>query len=373
MATERIFPTENDVGSADTYGQVATEATLINWLKGLFPRQKHENSAGTKYFTSASFVITGLAPSDGGGLTLDVAAGKAIVDGYYVNITGTTNHTLVDDTTNYVYLQLTRDGSDKVTGAQFVNGAATRDTTDAIILSVVSTASGSIVTFSDERRWNNGIVCGRYTGDATLNRTIDLEQTPVLVIVSGVLSGDSEIIGVSAPRIPGYRHETADSYRGFYFIEETGTITSPKILTNTATWDPPNISNENYVSTTVTVTGAAVGDPVQVTHSDFHNATTVDYRYLSLHGVVTATNTVTVYIHNHHPSNTAAIASGTLRVMVWDWDDTITLSDGVGYYTEDENGTKIPFIVNGGFRVGHFTAEENLNDFGKEYSYVAFM
>lgn len=83
-------------------------------------------------------------------------------------------------------------------------------------------------------------------------------------------------------------------------------------ITGTATWDPDNLLPNRYDTTTVTVTGAAVGDVVSVGFS-----TAVPAGVLLI-PAVTAANTVTVTLLNL----TAAavnLASGTLRASVWQY------------------------------------------------------
>lgn len=82
-----------------------------------------------------------------------------------------------------------------------------------------------------------------------------------------------------------------------------------KHLSATKTWDPSNVAAAAQTTTTVTVTGAAVGDTVALGFSN-------DLQALMLTGYVSAANTVTVVLYN----GTAApvdLASGTLRADVW--------------------------------------------------------
>lgn len=83
-----------------------------------------------------------------------------------------------------------------------------------------------------------------------------------------------------------------------------------KHLTGTATWDPASIADSAFTSTTVTVTGAVVGDTVNV---GFSNAVPAG---ALLVGAVTAANTVTVTLFNK-TGGAVDLASGTLRVDVW--------------------------------------------------------
>lgn len=94
------------------------------------------------------------------------------------------------------------------------------------------------------------------------------------------------------------------------FKDNAGTVLPAVPLTGTATWDPGNLVQWATATTTVTVTGAAVGDVVALGFS------TAVPAGLLLTGAVTAANTVTVTLFN---VNVAAsdLASGTLRADVW--------------------------------------------------------
>lgn len=81
-----------------------------------------------------------------------------------------------------------------------------------------------------------------------------------------------------------------------------------KILSASATWDPPSLANLTTTSTTVTVEGAAVGDVVSVTHTTATNG-------FLLYGLVTSPNTVTVTLLNA-TGGTVNVDSGTLKVLV---------------------------------------------------------
>lgn len=76
----------------------------------------------------------------------------------------------------------------------------------------------------------------------------------------------------------------------------------------TATWDPPSLANGAQQSTTVTATGAAIGDFAEVTFGNALSGT-------RMWAEVTAANTVTVY-HRNDTGGAVNLASGTLRVEV---------------------------------------------------------
>jgi len=102
------------------------------------------------------------------------------------------------------------------------------------------------------------------------------------------------------------------------FWENRGTVSgsdvigSPvaKHLSATATYDPPSVSSGSQTSTTITVTGAAVGDTANCGHSTI----TADLWQISCY--VSATDTVRVVLKNHSGGAIDA-ASGTLRADVW--------------------------------------------------------
>lgn len=82
-----------------------------------------------------------------------------------------------------------------------------------------------------------------------------------------------------------------------------------KHLSTTATWDPGNLIAAAQTSTTVTLTGAALGDEVTCSFS-------LDLQLLQLTGYVSSANTVTVILQNG-TAGPIDLASGTLRVSVW--------------------------------------------------------
>jgi len=96
--------------------------------------------------------------------------------------------------------------------------------------------------------------------------------------------------------------------------EYTGTGTHafdpPRVLTGTAAWTPGAIGADAGVTTTVTVTGAALGDPCEPGYNQVLAAG------LILSAQVTAANTVTVQIRNVTAGSITPTA-GTVRATVW--------------------------------------------------------
>ena len=77
----------------------------------------------------------------------------------------------------------------------------------------------------------------------------------------------------------------------------------------TATWNPDSIANGASASTTVTVSGAALGDYAVASFS-------LDLSGLTLSAYVSATNTVTVVLSNLTGA-AVNLASGTVSVLVF--------------------------------------------------------
>jgi hypothetical protein len=82
-----------------------------------------------------------------------------------------------------------------------------------------------------------------------------------------------------------------------------------KHLSATVAWDPPSIAAGASATTTITVTGAALGDTVAVGFTSLVTGWTIT-------GLVTATNTVEVRITNN-TVGAVDLASGSLRADVW--------------------------------------------------------
>ena len=99
------------------------------------------------------------------------------------------------------------------------------------------------------------------------------------------------------------QHLEADDPHPGYVKEST-------ILTGTATWNPASIADNANDSTTVTVTGATVGQPA---FAGFSSVTTSGWL---ISAFVTATNTVTVTLRNV-TGGAVDLASGTVTAKVF--------------------------------------------------------
>ena len=112
---------------------------------------------------------------------------------------------------------------------------------------------------------------------------------------------------------------TGPDYIGQMGIVSTGNLivfaishTAWNCLTGTATWDPVSLAQGAQATTTITVTGAAVGNRCEVKFSLSLTATGT----LSLTGFVSAANTVTAVLQNNGTA-AADLSSGTVTAYVW--------------------------------------------------------
>ena len=91
----------------------------------------------------------------------------------------------------------------------------------------------------------------------------------------------------------------------------TGTVRTTQQLRGSKTHDWGNLAAGAAAQTTVTVTGAAVGDGVR-----WVSMSTVTTDDLGLFGQATSANTVTVVLRNFNSGSGFDLASGTLIVIV---------------------------------------------------------
>lgn len=155
---------------------------------------------------------------------------------------------------------------------------------------------------------NSGGIVNRYQ-DATFNGSGS--------IYSGNISFNT--LGAGGTQNYGYEDQSAlitdctvignnfnDNKLNPMNILTTDTVFYGPVLEASATFDPPNIAAAGTTTTTVTVTGAALGDIVEASFS-------LDSQGIMLSGYVSAADTVTTVFFN--PTGGAIdLASGTLRV-----------------------------------------------------------
>jgi hypothetical protein len=108
-----------------------------------------------------------------------------------------------------------------------------------------------------------------------------------------------------------YRGEYAPMYTARTLpVDATPTaFASGSFIAGSATYDPPNLVDGAGDTTTVTVTGAALGDSVDTV------SFSLDLQSITVTGYVSAANTVSVRFQNES-GGTLDLGSGTLRVRV---------------------------------------------------------
>jgi hypothetical protein len=133
MATY-IFPTVADIGGAGK-GKTFSEQNTALWM--------NRSTDGTNEVTS------GLNPITSANLTLTVPTGEAMIAGYRITIDTASTVSIGASTTTWLYLTLTRDGSNNVTGTSFTTSTTTSvPTTDQVKIAKV-TSSGTAITMVD--------------------------------------------------------------------------------------------------------------------------------------------------------------------------------------------------------------------------------
>ena len=172
MAIE-VFPTANDIGGSGT-GRTATEENMVQTLDR---------------FSSRSSILSGMVPSAGTGLAVDVAAGRCQIDGYLVRFTATEAVTVTaSETDDYLWLQLTGAGDSPpaVTATAWVEtNDLTSPPANAALVAKFTTSGSAVTAIADtERREGCGFITGTYTGNGSVaanTQDIDLGATPSFV------------------------------------------------------------------------------------------------------------------------------------------------------------------------------------------------
>jgi len=181
MAIE-VFPTANDIGGSGT-GRTATEENMVQTLDR---------------FSSRSSILSGMVPSAGTGLAVDVAAGRCQIDGYLVRFTATEAVTVTaSETDDYLWLQLTGAGDSPpaVTATAWVetNDLSSPPANAALVAKFTSSGSAVTPVEDDERREGCGFITGTYTGDGVdAGQEIDLGLTPSFVKVNNPSSAPGD-------------------------------------------------------------------------------------------------------------------------------------------------------------------------------------
>lgn len=174
-----IYPSELGTGSLNgaptSIGREATEA-LTRKIRGKSPLD--------------SFIVSGLSLSGvAGQLTVNIAAGVAIINGYYCeadngSVTGLTNNRALVSP-NFIYCALTFNGFGQVNGRSFSSNTTGTPPANGFCIGIVHTDATQAVEIVESVPVPS-TVQGNFTGDgSTSNRLIFLGFTPKCVGIFG--------------------------------------------------------------------------------------------------------------------------------------------------------------------------------------------
>lgn len=95
------------------------------------------------------YIVNGFTVTAGSGLAVNVASGKIRLKGLVCDNTATESvGSLTDTTTNYIYVQLTRDGNSEAESWNFTTNTTGTTPTDALKIASVVTSGGSVSSVS---------------------------------------------------------------------------------------------------------------------------------------------------------------------------------------------------------------------------------
>ncbi len=333
-----VFPSQNDVGTTPGDGRLPTEANLSKWKKAGTPL-RYTFAAGVP-IQSQGGVVAGFEDLGSTGLSQDVANGIAEIQGHRVETDATETLALTDDTFNHVYLKLVKT-SGLVTDAEFhINTGSTLYTigtppADSILLWSFQTVSGGVSNAFNWMQAINGTVTGHYAGDGTNSRLINLGYRPKLVYVakrqSPFIAAWSDIsvpipsgvhggMAVCQPTSPFWaqaamtndEHTVPSLDASGFLVSGAGPPQTEFIWHNegSITHNPTSILSQASWNVNVAVSGAAVGDYVDVSFTEDLGDEVV------LKGWVDATDNVRVVAVNAGSAASPNPAEGTLRAKV---------------------------------------------------------
>lgn len=95
---------------------------------------------------ASNYILTGLAISAGSGLSVNVASGRAYIGGIEIESDATDSNqlSLTPNTTNYIYAQLTRDGSNEPSGWTFTFNTTGVAPADSVLLGYAITTGSAV-------------------------------------------------------------------------------------------------------------------------------------------------------------------------------------------------------------------------------------
>lgn len=340
-----IFPSENDIAPTPLGGKLGSEANFSAYLKTVLNR---------------NYVVSGFEVTNTSAPKAD--SGEAIIGGRRVAIVGDTlAPALTVDDTWYLYLTVDFDVGGKATGASLFWDDDPSEFTNGVLLAVVVRSGGTITSITDVRQRHPRVFSGTYTGNGSTSTGLFPLAADVTFGFSSyaiVSSVDPFILAHSMPRVwPSGAYAGA----GLVYQKTSAGALRPEVLVGSTTWDPPSVASGAESSTTVTVTGALVGQPAIACLSSLTAAD--DW---SLRAFVTSTNTVTAVVRKL-TAGSGDLGSGTLIAYVF---KQAFQSDRVEFVTTND-GVLTPKLVERGFFVKHDAGTGySLNVSGKTYAYT---
>lgn len=194
---------------------------------------------------NASWTVTGYDMTDGGGLEVDVAAGEAMVNGYYITSDATEAVVLADASTNYLWLEPDGTLTDNTTGSNPGN---------ALLLGTIVTSGGSISSISS--------IVSHATGRIVhINKTSDES-----VATSTTLQDDDDLTVSVEPgvyKIVVMLKVTCGASGGFKYAMAT-TATNSRLEATSFIATPANIARISSFGTTDALTGALTNSVVML-------------------------------------------------------------------------------------------------------------
>lgn len=187
MSIVRIFPTENDVGGL-TKGRAYSEANM----KALIGK-----------LVNHSFRVSGFTVTNPSGLTLRVAAGVAVVEGFVVEENANQDISASASQAGYHLWLVLRDTDTDGLVDDFAYQGTTNDTPPSgstivgtLLLAVAETGASTVTKLHTSIHGHPGCITGYYVGNNNDNRLIALPFRPKFVVVS-----HDNIYAMSSPGI----------------------------------------------------------------------------------------------------------------------------------------------------------------------------
>jgi hypothetical protein len=291
------------VGSSDLYAphDITITGNVID----------SENTAGTSY---VGIVVAGAPGSPPAGNPIELASGVTI-SGNTIRRHGDTTNSLQ----GAIYCHTTRGVT--ITGNQIIEPGPHGINLYHTNFGVNVTGNTIVDPWSDSYVQPGGIMLRstHNTGYIGGNTFVRAAKSAAYVLVRGVSFEQTTDTNTEIELGPNYNEGTTRYAIGRAQmnlpagIGAFGTYANTvlkRLLHGTVTWNPPSVADGDIVTTTITVTGAVVGNQVAVGHN------TITTAGIILTGIVSAADTVTVTLLNKSGATYDA-GSGTLRVTVF--------------------------------------------------------